>query len=322
MGIGKTFHGFMICRALALTLLLWATSHAQTNTQRCFHVYGVPKSGELCFVGLFTLLLQTTTRRWEILKLCFLFLVHCLLPTCIGTTWLTMLSEKLYKMNCQIIQSNGERCRKCEDVSKSKHLPSPSRIRGRGDDASLIIFRDTRDVIVSHFHWAPHGIKNIKNFVFNTTVGAMEVIRQQNEWASLVRWLNPMKQDFLVMYYEDLLANTFKGASDIARVIGLNLSKEAIEKAIQASSFDAMRTKEETGKLALKKHPESAQKLQKSSDKPPEQLFGVMTRKGEAGGYVDELDRDTIKYIEKLMKSKLDGGLARRYLGRSRNSHS
>jgi hypothetical protein len=244
---------------------------------------------------------------------------------------LTTLTANLYKIHCDLLASTGgSSCLKCKNVIEGKHEPTSKLIRQRGKDASLIVFRDTRDVVVSTFHWAPQGIDNIhmhslnkankkidkgiKNFVFHTN-STMEVIRDQNAWVSVVRSLNAQQHPFMVIFYEELLANTFQVVSQVARLLRLdNIDKEGIEKAIALSSFEAMREKEKKREMTLVMHPDSAKVLQKSSDKPPEQLFGVMTRKGQAGGYADELDEETIKHIENMMKRELDDGLAFRYV--------
>ena len=84
-----------------------------------------------------------------------------------------------------------------------------------------------------------------------------------------------------------------------------------------AASFDVMRRKEVSGEWKLKMHPNSAHKLAKADKKGkgPDELFGVMMRKGEVGGFNDELDAATILFVEARMADFLTLKLLTRYEG-------
>jgi hypothetical protein len=77
-----------------------------------------------------------------------------------------------------------------------------------------------------------------------------------------------------------------------------------------------MRKQEVKGALDLKVHPNSAQKLQaaQAKGKDGSDLFGVMTRKGVAGGWRDELAGDDLLFVQKRMADMLNKDLLKRYI--------
>jgi hypothetical protein len=244
-----------------------------------------------------------------------------------GTTWLTWLVDEMKRTHCELKKNNtGISCKPCLSLpTTNKHDKDAVFRLSSQYDKNIFIFRDTRDVVVSHYHWAPHFIDNIKDFVFDNTYGVKHVIREQNSFINTVKKCKQRRISYLIIYYEDLKHNTQFEMMRLRRYLNFNLGgKSHIESILNASSFSNMRSSEQEGKLALKVHPESAQTLLEALNKQkeeggggqikPEELFGVMTRKGEVGGYVDELDDETISYVEGVMREELETSLRNRYL--------
>lgn len=121
------------------------------------------------------------------------------------------------------------------------------------------------------------------------------------------------------MYYEDLQTDALAAAVRLATFLGMRLTKYDVRLAVAASSFEAMRQKEASGDLRLRTHMQSAKTLRKAgaqSGTPlnPNELFGVMTRKGIAGGWREEMDESAQAIVESAMRTHLDTRLLERYL--------
>jgi hypothetical protein len=230
-----------------------------------------------------------------------------------GTTWLTALSSASVRTYCNKIHHEFNlKCKPCSNAAKRKHDVSYQTF-DYSKEKHIFIFRDTRDVLVSHYHWATHGYNNIDAFAHDATYGISSIIKDQNKFADIVRRLQKEEaENYLIVHYETLSDRPILKAKTIAEFLGLKLTDSEIAHVVNITSFDSMRQAEEKGKLELKIHPNSAQKLKK--DRPPEQLFGVMTRKGEVGGYMDEIDKKTLLFVEFTMKKELDRMLLKRYI--------
>jgi hypothetical protein len=176
----------------------------------------------------------------------------------------------------------------------------------------VFIFRDTRDVLVSHFHWARHGHENLSSFARDDDFGAGHVVREQNVMLAVALRLKAKRYPLYVIFYENLSANPVAEAKKLAGYIGMRLTSREFITAVDQSSFDAMRDKEKKGEMDLKIHPGSAKKLAKNNN--PSDLFGVMTRKGVAGGWRDEIDAKTLVFVEDIMRKHLHSSLSSIYL--------
>lgn len=244
-----------------------------------------------------------------------------------GTTWLSTLLRESAKFNClDPVQKTGSKT--CLDVSReaadphgcpsfSKHSTDVKSAK-KGTGKLIFIFRDTRDVLCSHYHWANHGHKNISSFVHDPKYGIELVIKEQNEMMHLAEQFHLASRSTLT-YYEELKNDTVGELSRITSFLQMPLSQSQIETVVDSASFEAMREQEVEGEMKLKVHPNSAQALQiaKKKGKGADELFGVMTRKGEVGGYTDELDAALVVFVEAKMAQLLNHKLRKRYHGQS-----
>ncbi|MAE61978.1 MAG: hypothetical protein CMJ49_11560 [Planctomycetaceae bacterium] len=112
----------------------------------------------------------------------------------------------------------------------------------------VYIARDPRDVAVSYFHYQqrtdPHPITDMNGF--------LDVFLADRLWVGgwqdhVMRWLEQTAdpQRGLLVRYEDLRSDPQAGFTRIVEFIGLRSDPVAVESAIQASSFDAMRKVED-----------------------------------------------------------------------------
>ena len=222
---------------------------APSHEIQCFHIKGVPKS---------------------------------------GTTWLTTLLEECFKQYCQTeVGRQARACHPgyCKSAAAKKHKEELK--KSESQDFFVFIFRDTRDVLVSHFHWVPQKFKDLASFARSSEYGAPAIIKHQNEMYAMGKALDKKSISMGVVFYEDLRNETLRVTDHLTASIGMRLSGKQLAEAIKASSFDSMRAKEVSGDMHLKVHPDSAKKLQKAASRnttDASKLFGVMTRKGKVGG--------------------------------------
>jgi len=238
-----------------------------------------------------------------------------------GTTWLTTLLEECAKRNCcedlqaKVSELCDRRHGSCQSISNVKHHRDQKELL-QAYGKAIFLFRDTRDVVTSNFHWERGEFTNLRDFSLSM-VGSMKVIMAQNSLLSIMDTMQKLKPGKGTMTtYEDLQADTYGETVRLAGFLGMTLTRRHVLSAVNASSFDSMREKEFQGTLHLKVHPNSGERLQKALARnvSSDQLFGVMTRKAKVGGWRDEMDSFTQNYVEKDMRSNLDKRLLRRFL--------
>jgi len=236
----------------------------------------------------------------------------------LGTTWLQSLLDESTKLNClDPVQKTGSKPCKggCKNPSHNKHGVGLEGVQAFGK--TIFIFRDTRDVLCSHYHWASHGHKNISSFVRDSDWGVNAVIEEQNNMMHVADKLVGTSHHTLT-YYEELKKNTVEELNRIARFLHMPLSPSQLKSVVEAASFETMREKELRGEMNLRVHPDSSVKLKaaEKQGKGADELFGVMTRKGEVGGFKDELDAALVVFVETKMTQFLTPKLRKRYLGK------
>lgn len=109
-----------------------------------------------------------------------------------GNTWLASLLAECAKRSCVVpaqLQSSQSFCEpgKC---GKQRHplkehtvdFDQISKARG----ASVIVFRDPRDVLCSAFHWVKHNHTSLRAFAEDPLMGAAYTISQQNAFMRVV----------------------------------------------------------------------------------------------------------------------------------------
>lgn len=168
----------------------------------------------------------------------------------------------------------------------------------------IYIVRDPRDVLVSYYEFKRKmgGIGEevgIDQFTSDFIGGSADPFGTWGE--NTGSWLGARKDspDFLLIKYENLLADTHRELSVIAEFIGLSVHDELIEKAVAASSFKTMRQKEMEQGSQWKA-------LAKSKSAVP------FVRSGKAGGWKERLSEKELKLIESAWREQMT------YLGYSK----
>jgi hypothetical protein len=212
-----------------------------------------------------------------------------------GTTVLQAVLAELSRTG----EAGGRTARLLECSRKHQHSISAT------DDSGaplryVSIYRDPRDVAVSTFHWKPSGFDSIDEFVMDSTVGLEHIVDLQNKHVEEERIASKRRAvPILRIFYESLREDAHATIRAIATHAGVRgLSEQQVSAIAERTSFDSMRQQEAAGRMVLRQHPDSSARLanRSAADLDPARLFGVMTRRGQAGSWRLELNRSTQAY--------------------------
>jgi hypothetical protein len=154
----------------------------------------------------------------------------------------------------------------------------------------IYIVRDPRDVVLSqyHFHIKRRLIEDsypVEQFVRRFVAGETSVYASWGEnvagWLA-TRYNNP---DFLLLRYEDMIADTARELAKVASFLGIEVDPQRIGNAVEQSSADQMR------KL------EAAQGLKWSSTRKTRQDIPFV-RTAKAGNWRSALPESALEIIE------------------------
>ncbi len=152
---------------------------------------------------------------------------------------------------------------------------------------TVILVRDPRDVLVSHYY---HAIKKttknhlspdltLSEFIRIEQYGVQAIIAFYNLWADLILQFEHIHFG----RYEDLRADPQAAASSILRLLGVTAIEEpALAWAIEQTSFNQMQRREAARKGIA-----------------PDQINpdALRVRRGQVGGYTAELNPADVKYV-------------------------
>lgn len=177
-------------------------------------------------------------------------------------------------------------------------------------DRAVLLLRDPRDIVVSHFHHKV--VKNggaidvakrsvslpedyeIGEFIRSDYLGIRHVLAYISRWAS---WAQ--ESGAPVFYYEDFVHRPRETLASFVRAIGMSEAEPAaIAKAVDSNTFSRLRDAEE--------------KARKRSGVATDDGNRRM-RRGKPGGFADELSAEDSAYMTRVMERS---GIAaiRRYL--------
>lgn len=155
----------------------------------------------------------------------------------------------------------------------------------------IYIVRDPRDVLISYYEYQLKRMVitddcTLEQFLPRFLESAIEP--KLGSWRDhVVSWIATRggQENFLLLRYEEMLANTPQEATKIARFLGLDANPERIRRAVELSSAERMRKleKEQAGQWSL------TEKTRK--DKP-------FVRKAAAGGWKTVLSENCVAQIE------------------------
>jgi hypothetical protein len=238
-----------------------------------------------------------------------------------GRTWFRVLLSRCYAKsfgldeNTLIKRDNFQKLDPRAPLFMSFHGTFLSEV-SRGEESSsllagkkiIFLVRNPIDVSVSvYFHRLGERAKStgrdmkvssgplkgvsVEDFVLNSSHSVPEIIRFMNRWAELLGG----HPEAIMVRYEDLRSDPVREMKKIAAFLGNPFTDEAIEGAVQASSFETLREQERRGQFA------------NNALKPrdPANPNSYKVRRGKVKGYVDYLSEDGIRTAENLVASQL-----------------
>lgn len=172
-----------------------------------------------------------------------------------GNTWTRFLVGNLVHQNEAITFLNVERL--VPDMYKHsdrtlRHLSRPRILKSHESfdpryKRVLYVVRDPRDVALSNYHWEMKQRSMGDNYPIEQFVPRwMEPLfwARLGSWGEHVTcWLSTRqgKEGFLLLRYEDMLANPEKEMGKVAHLLGIDPTPERLARAAQLSSADRMR---------------------------------------------------------------------------------
>lgn len=176
-----------------------------------------------------------------------------------------------------------------------------------GKTVALLV-RDPRDVVVSYyFQYTRRGDRvhandasfagTLSDFIRHDIGGIRSVVGFYNIWARN----RTAPRRFAMLRYEDFHQDAERELTSLVGFLGLpDLGEDRIAAAVRFASFENMRALERAGALP-------GERLAPAASDDPE---AFKTRRGVAGGHVDYLTPDDLRYVDGLIESELDDSYA------------
>jgi hypothetical protein len=169
----------------------------------------------------------------------------------------------------------------------------------------ILLVRDPRDVVVSnYFEYTKRGAKyeagdpeyqgDISSYL-HYAIGSLDTLfRFYNIWAEN----RHVPLNFMLVRYEDLHKSPDSELRRIVDFLGLPQIRDGvIRRAVRFASFENMHRMEAEGAFR-------SAKLRPGDKRDPD---SYKTRRGEVGGYIDYFGPDDIGYLNRRVKTELDG---------------
>jgi len=187
---------------------------------------------------------------------------------------------------------------------------APKTLGAPGTDRHVILVRDPRDVLVSHYHhvvvknrgvFDAHRDKptiapdtEISEFIRSDFLGIRHLLAYYAGWS---RWA--AANDAAITYYEDFIDAPEDALADLLRAIGVgDVRPDIVAEAVAASAFDRLSAAESDAKRAEGRSDEASSRRM---------------RRGKAGGYVDEISAEDAAFLTRVM-ARADIPVLKRYL--------
>lgn len=187
-------------------------------------------------------------------------------------------------------------------------LPQPELERRLKRKKIILLLRDPRDVVISHyFHiskraaniaWiasnGPDAVagEGVYQFAINPEFGMPRIINFMNYWFAAAR----RHPSAMIVKYEDLRRDTVGAFSPVMRLLLPGSTDKQIEEAVAAAQFDRMKSMEAAGSFGLD--------ILAPGIKDDSNSFKV--RRGKVGGYADYLTTEQKQHLDQMVAQTLD----------------
>ena len=163
------------------------------------------------------------------------------------------------------------------------------------DKKLIFMVRNPGDVMVSSFYHLKFRDKiykgELEKLIRHPLVGVEKIITFMNV---MVANRNKAK-DSLLLYYEDFHNDSYKEFSKILGFLEIPINKDLIDQVVKETDFNTMKEKEQKGAFN--------EPWMKSGSRGSDNSMKV--RKGKIGGYLEEMKKDDIEYVNRLIKEKM-----------------
>ncbi|MFN2382739.1 MAG: sulfotransferase domain-containing protein [Gemmatimonadota bacterium] len=159
----------------------------------------------------------------------------------------------------------------------------------------VFLARDPRDLLVSLYYQATHRrghfAGDISAFLRDPRFGVDKMIRFMNIWEAN----RTAPREFLLVRYEDMRADPARELERMLLFLGVPVDAERVREAVAFADFPNMRRLEREGYFAST--------MMRAKDATDEASF--KTRKGQVGGYREELSPEDVAYLEERVARDL-----------------
>lgn len=160
----------------------------------------------------------------------------------------------------------------------------------------VLLVRDPRDVVVSLYYQRCKRDETydgaLRDFIYESRGSLDTIIEYYNIWASR----RDVPGELLLVRYEDLHEATVVEARRVLDFLGLyDVDTSIVKHAVEYASFDNMRKMERSGQV-------ESERLQPGD---PTDKQSYKTRKGQVGGFREELDEPEIEYVTHRLTEEL-----------------
>lgn len=164
----------------------------------------------------------------------------------------------------------------------------------------ILLVRDPRDVVVSSFHqhtrrapvFGDPGFEgSLDEFIRHPVFGIRVIVEFLNIWASA----RDIPRSFLLLRYEDMQETLERELRRVLSFIGIHVENRLVKAGAVAASFERMQELEHSDALG-------AGRLRPSDPSDPNSF---KVRRGEVGGFRDELSASDVEYVDTEM-ARLD----------------
>jgi len=176
---------------------------------------------------------------------------------------------------------------------ESSDAPWPDKASAVLRRPTILIVRDPRDVVVSHYHHlrAAGGVLDpslsLSEFVHGRW-GIERIVRFMNMWAPALRTRHPQ---FHLCAFESLKRDTAGTFSAAMTFLGARVDAAAVAQAVAESSFDLLQTRERSNR--------TYQGASLEND-------AFRFRRGDVGGHARELPDSDAAYLTQVVSTQLD----------------
>jgi hypothetical protein len=158
----------------------------------------------------------------------------------------------------------------------------------------LVLLRDPRDTVVSGFHTAKKRAKEVyaggmSEFIRDPSHGIEKVITFNLMWSELAS----CRKDAALLTSEELRADTELTLSRVLTFFGASRWPIRVRFTVWRNSFERMQNRERRGRLGVNG---KAFSFRAAND-----TNALKVRRGQTGGYVDELDPDDIAFCDEIL---------------------